>query len=97
MIWFNPPFNKSVETNVAKSFLKVIKKHFTKKNDLYKVFNQNNVKISYSCTENVGSLIKSHNKKVSLKIKEDDPPCNCTEKESCLLQGNCRVRSVVYK
>ena len=28
VIWFNPPFSKNVQTNVAKSFLRLIDKHF---------------------------------------------------------------------
>ena len=63
IIWFNPPYNKNVSTNVARLFLNLVDKHFTKKNNLHKVFNRNNVKISYSCTENVSSIISSHNKK----------------------------------
>ena len=97
VIWFNPPFNKNVETNIAKLFLKLIDKHFTKKNDLHKVFNRNNVKVSYSCTENIHSIINSHNKKVSLKEQTNDLPCNCKKKEECPLKGDCRIRSVVYK
>ena len=30
IIWFNPPFNQQVKTNIGKSFLKLVKKHFTK-------------------------------------------------------------------
>jgi len=55
IIWFNPPFSKNVATNVARSFLRLIAKHFTTENNLRKVFNKNCVKVSYSCTENVGS------------------------------------------
>ena len=34
-----------------------------------KIFNRNNVKVSYSCTENIGSIISSHNKKSSTNAK----------------------------
>ena len=97
VIWFNPPFNKSVSTNVAKSFLKLIDKHFTKDNDLYKVFNRNNVKVSYSCTQNVKSIINSHNKKVSAKKNVEKLECNCRKKNECPLNGDCRTSSIVYK
>ena len=30
IIWFNPPFSSNVETNVARKFLKLAKKHFRK-------------------------------------------------------------------
>ena len=28
IIWFNPPFNKNIKTNIGKTFLKLIDKHF---------------------------------------------------------------------
>jgi len=49
IIWFNPPFSKNVSTNVARKFLALIK-HFSKSNHLKKLFNKNNIKVSYSCT-----------------------------------------------
>ena len=36
VIWFNPPFNKAVSTNVAKIFLRLIDKHFPKSHKLQK-------------------------------------------------------------
>ena len=62
-----------------------------------KIFNRNNVKVSYSCTENIGSIINSHNKKVLQAQKPNQLPCNCSKKEDCPLQGDCRVSSVIYK
>ena len=64
IIWFNPPFNNKVSTNVAKQFLNVIDQHFPKSNKLHAIFNRNTVKTSYSCTQNMSSMIESHNKKV---------------------------------
>ena len=97
IIWFNPPFNKNVKTDIARSFLKLIEKHFTVENNLRKIFNKNNVKVSYSCTENVKSIINTHNRKLtSLKPKET-PPCNCRKKSNCPLPGKCREKSIVYK
>jgi len=97
IIWFNLPFSKNVATNVARSFLRLIAKHFTTENNLRKVFNKNCIKVSYSCTENVGSIINSHNKKVSSQSASPSLPCNCRNKENCPLTGNCRIQSVVYK
>ena len=62
IIWFNPPFNKNVSTNVAKRFLNLLDQHFPKSNKLHAIFNRNTVKVSYSCTQNMWSMIKSHNK-----------------------------------
>ena len=59
IIWFNPPYSQNVETNVAKSFLCLIDKHFPKSHKLHKIFNRNNLKVSYSCTTNMGNIIKT--------------------------------------
>ena len=34
-IWFNPPFNKAVSTNIAKKFLDLIDKHFPRGHKFY--------------------------------------------------------------
>ena len=97
IIWFNPPYNKNVETKVAKVFLKLIDKHFPKSNKLHKVLNRNNVKVSYSCTKNFERIVKSHNAN-SNKPKPKEACCNCqrSKKEQCPLPGNCTVEDVVY-
>ena len=64
IIWFNPPFNLDVSTNVAKIFLNLIEKHFLRSSKLHKIFNKNTVKVSYSCTQNMSQIIKGHNKKI---------------------------------
>ena len=69
IIWFNPPFSRGVSTNIGKIFLKMIDKHFPKRNQLHKVFNRNTVKISYSCTRNMKMIIQAHNKKILNKRK----------------------------
>jgi hypothetical protein len=53
IIWFNPPFSKSVNTNIGWEFLSLIDKHFPLQHKLHKIFNRNTVKISYSCMNNV--------------------------------------------
>ena len=55
--WFNPPLNKNMTTNVAKTFLKLIDKHFPTASNLHKIFNRNTVKVSYNYTENVEEII----------------------------------------
>ena len=61
---FNPPDSLAVITNVAKKFFQLTDLHFPPSNKSHKTFNRNNVKVSYCCTQNVGNIIKSHNKKV---------------------------------
>ena len=47
IIWFNPPCSINVETNIARRFLKLDKKHFSK-HRYHKIFNRNNIKVSYT-------------------------------------------------
>ena len=98
ILWFNPPYSKSVKTNVAGQFLKLIDKHFPKGSKIHKLFNKNNVKVSYSCMNNMNAIIKSHNQKIS-KNPSQTPKrnCNCKDKAKCPLNGNSLSRAVVYK
>lgn len=67
IIWFNPPFNKSVRTNVGRSFLTFLDKHFPPSHELRKIFNRNTVKLSYSCMNNIKSAITKHNARIIRK------------------------------
>jgi hypothetical protein len=97
VIWFNPPFSTNVKTNIASRFLKLIDKHFPKTHKLAKVFNRNNVKVSYSCLPNIASSIQAHNKKIlSDKQPVAAAKCNCRNKDACPLGGKCLERSIVY-
>ena len=60
IIWFNTAFNRAVSTNVGKRFLQLLRHHFPPSNKSHKIFNKNKVKVSYCCTQNVASIIKSH-------------------------------------
>ena len=87
IIWFNPPFSQAASTNIAKQFLDLLDKHFPQNNQLHKIFNRNTVKVSYSCTPNVGSIIKSHNKKLTNAENKQTKHCNCRRKQECPLEG----------
>ena len=97
IIWFNPPFNKNVSTNLAKRFLNLLDQHFPKSNKFHAVFNRNTVKVSYSCTQNISSMIKSHNKKVINEDVKESKSCNCRVKSECPLNGQCQVTDIIYK
>ena len=87
IMWFNPPFSKAVSTKVRKRFLQLLGHHFSPSNKLHKIFNKNTVSLSYCCTQNVGSIIKSHKKKlINMSIK-NTLPFNCRKKHECLLDG----------
>ena len=61
IIWLNPPYSKNVATKVGHYFLKLLDKHFPRHHKLHKIFNRNTVKVSYSCTKNIKSIINYHN------------------------------------
>ena len=95
--WFNPPFNKNVSSNVAKRFLNLLDNYFPKSSKLHAIFNRNTVKVSYSCTQNMSSTIKSQNKKVMKKDVKKSKSCNCRVKSKCPLNGQCQVTDIIYK
>ena len=78
-------------------FLHLVDKHFPRSTKLHKLFNRNTIKVSYSCTDNMAKIIKNHNKKVTSKDTPMSPKCNCREKETCPLNGNCQATSVIYE
>ena len=65
IISFNPPFTKSFSTNVAKTFLQLVTKHFPRTHKLQKIFNRNTVKVSYSCMNNISYISRDIIKKSS--------------------------------
>ena len=98
IIWYNPPYNMDVNTNIGKKFLSLVRKHFNKSHQLHKIFNTNTIKISYSCTTNMKGIINQHNQK--LLNKDVDQPlrtCNCRSKPDCPLAGQCLTSCIVYK
>ena len=98
IIWFNPPYNSAVKSNIGKKFLSLVEKHFPKRHRFSKIFNRNSIKLSYSCTANIKSVISSHNKSI---LKPNTGPaakmCNCREKNNCPLNGQCLQEALIYK
>ena len=99
IIWFNPLFNKNLTTKIGKSFLQLIDLHFGKNHKLHKLFNRNNVKVSYSCTESIKTIIDSHNKKVLRNTEniEEKRSCNCIKKDECPLNNMCLENNIIYQ
>ena len=89
--WFNPPFGLNVSTNIGKKFFSLLGKHFPKTHQLHKLFNRNNVKVSYSSLPNFKTVINGHNKNI-LNEQEKPSPCNCRDKTSCPLNGSCNIK-----
>ena len=100
IIWFNPPYNQAVKTNIGKKFLQLISLHFPKNSPLYSLLNRNTVKLSYSCTKNMKAILQAHNKKVLNKSKPVQAAklCDCQQsrKHLCPIQGECNQRDVIY-
>ena len=97
ILWWNPPYNASVSTNVGQMFLAMLDKHFPKGSELHKLFNRNNVKMSYRTGKNVQSYISSHNKAI-LRDKSEvtKRPCNC-KKDPCPVGGDCGISCGTYR
>ena len=101
-VWFNPPYNIEVATNIGKDFLSLIEKHFPKNSKLRKCVNRNCIKLSYRCTKNMKSIIQSHNKKITTNSNNNTTvtsrqTCNCQQRQNCPLDGHCITGPIVYK
>ena len=97
-IYFNPPFSKNVKTKVAEEFLKLIDKHFHVRHKYRKLFNRNNLKVSYSTMPNMSKIINGHNQKVLKdEVSTEERSCNCRNPNECPLNGNCLTKEVFYK
>ena len=99
IIWFNPPYNKCILSNIGRDFLNLICKHFPNNSPPAKIFNKNNIKVSYSCTNNMAQIIKKHNKKIASTNSTPHPSnqCNCRVKSTCLLPNKCLYKNIIYK
>jgi hypothetical protein len=100
IIYFHPPFCKSVKTKIGRIFRELVEKHFTPEHPFYKILNKNTLKISYSCLPNMKAVLNAHNKKVTNKddtSKTKAPLCNCEEINKCPVEGRCLLKNVVYK
>ena len=77
--------------------MNLLDQKFPKSNKLHAIFNRNTVKVSYSCTQNMSSMIKYHNKKVIKEDAKETKSCNCRVKSECPLNGQCQVTDIIYK
>ena len=97
IIWFNPPYSRNVSTNIGKYFLSLIAKYFPKNHLFHKIFIKNNSKISYSCMNNINTIINSNNHKIKNKLPTALKECNCVKRNECPLQNKCLTSNIVYK
>ena len=82
------------QTEVAKVFLKLLKKHSPTSHVLHKIFSRNTVKISCSCMKNINSVISSDNNNI-VNPRTTSFGCNCWKKESCPLNRECLTSQLV--
>ena len=66
----------------------LLKKHFPTSHILHKIFDNNTVKISYSCMKNINFVISSNNKSL-LNPRTTSLGHDCQRKEICPLSGEC--------
>ena len=100
VIYFCPPWNDSLKTNLGKKFLALIDKHFRRGTFLGKLFNRNTVKISYSCTKNMKAIITGQNNKLikprgNNNNDNNSRLCNCVGFD-CPVDGECLKSELVY-
>ena len=76
-------------------FLKLFNKHFSRHHKFYKLFNKNNVKLSFSCMPNMKNII---NKRIiNPPIDNIARTCNCIRKHQFPLNEKCLTNNVLYK
>ena len=102
IIWFNPPYNRNVKSNIGRQFLRLIDQSFPVGHKLRKIFNRNTLKLSYSCMPNVTQIISGHNKTILRKAAQTPQDqatktCNCRKKDECPLKGTCLSEGVIYQ
>ena len=72
VIWFNPPYCRSVKTKLGAEFLKLLDNCFPKSHTHHKVMNRNSVKVSPSYMPNVRTQISDINKKKLTDEQQND-------------------------
>ena len=86
----------NVNTNVGKTFFKLLQKHFPPTHPMYTIFNKSTIKTSYSCFPNIGCIISSHNKHI-LNSNCTEYGCNCGNRGECSLENKCLTPRIVYR
>ena len=97
ILWLNPRLSSNVQTNIGKLFLRLLEKHFLKHDKYYKLFKRNNIKISYSCIQNMVSVTQNINTNI---LKDPAAPtgkeCSCQQKSNCSLAEKYLTECLVY-
>ena len=66
LIWFKALYSMNAQTNIGREFLNLVNKHSPNNHRYSKIFNKNNIKVSYSYSDNLQTTIK--------KTQQKNPP-----------------------
>ena len=92
--WLNSPSSETVFTKIANYFFNLLDNYFPKNHRFNKIFNRNNVKISYSDTKSMKRIAKNYNKNI-LRTK---PSINTpTYVKKCYLYLNEKLGIALYE
>ena len=94
-ICFKLHFSLNIKAIIGKTFLKLLTVYFPKSNSLYKIFNKNMVKVSYSCLNYMSSIIWLH-KKRPLRPRTTEYGCSFQTTLNCPLQNQYLMPSIIY-
>jgi len=95
--WYNPPFSESITSNLGKQCFKILDEEIPRDHKLYKIFNKNNIKLSYSCCRSLNNIINSHNKKLLNPTIQPPRECNCRSNTVCSIDGSCLTKCIIYQ
>ena len=101
-VYFTPPYNAAVSTNIITFVIKQVAKCFTKEKApiLSKAFNKHSMVCTYCTGRNIKGYIDSHNKGLLRKGNETEVqrPCNCRGgPANCPVEGECWSTNVIYE
>ena len=74
----------------------LVRRYFPKGHKLINIFNENTLKVSYSCMRNMSPVLSSHNKKISEKNEKYDE-CNCRNKDQRILEYKCLPHELLMR
>ena len=60
------------------------------------IFNRNLIKISYTCSLNMGSIISSHKNQI-LNSNSSEYECNCNNRDECPLENKSLTPRIAYR
>ena len=91
VIWFNMQFCRLTNFNIGKYFLNLLDRHLNRDNPLRTSFDRNSVKISYSCANNMHSILSNnnnHNRRLLVELNRNSRrhskvSCNSRRKQEC--------------